>query len=170
MKRAVLLLIPVILAVIIFVPIENRVLYWGLYVVIFALVYAYHVMEEVVPLPDIEKSLNCKDFFHIKCGYIKINGDRADLVKGLMVIYSGTVLFYVRATARGGVKLIQSVPGEQIETYVLCKVDDYHAGIQFELSGGQEMKFTGKKFAQNEAEIRKALGWPQEEKKEPEEG
>ena len=167
MKKAVLYAIPLILAVIIFVPIAERVLYWSLFALMFILVYLYHVMEEVVPIKAVEKSLSSTDFFRLKCGYIKTKGDKAELRKGLFVIYAGTILFYVRASWKGGAVIEQSVSGEAIESYTMCKVDDYHPGLLLTLNGGDEVKFTSRKFASLEKEIRVALGWPEEEKKEP---
>lgn len=169
MKKLVLIAIPAILAVIVFVPISNRVLYWSLFAVIFVLVYLFHIMEDVVPMKDVAASLGTSDFFSLKCGYVKINGQKTELKKGLLVIYSGTVLFYVRAKASGGVTLVQSIAGEMIETYTLCKVDDYHLGVTFTLNGGEEVKFTSKKFQENEKAMRSALGWSEEVKQEPSE-
>ncbi len=169
MKKLVLFAIPATLAVILFVPISNRVIYYSLFALLFVFAYLFHIMEDVVPLKAVEENLGSKDFFCLKCGYISVNGQKADLVKGLMVIYSSTVLFYVRAGSKGGAKLAQTIPGESIESYAICKVDDFHPGIVFTLNGGDEAKFTSKKFSQVEAELRKALGWPEEEKSEPDE-
>lgn len=167
-KRIVLIAIPVLLALAIFVPIQNRVIYWSLFAAMFVLVYLYHVMEDVVPVKDVVKSLGTSDFFSLKCGYVEIKDAKAELRKGLMVIYGGTVLFYVRARATGGASLVQSIAAEAIETYTMCKVDDYHQGVTFTLNGGDEVKFTSKKIASMEKEMRAALGWPEEEKTNPE--
>lgn len=168
MKRIVMLAIPILLAIAIFVPIQNRLVYWSLFVLMFILVYVYHVIDEVVPVKDVEKSLGSSDFFRIKCGRVEIKGNSAQLRKGLLVIYSGAVLFYVRAKASGGAALAWSTMVENIETYTLHKVDDYHPGITFTLNGGDEVKFTSRKIASLEKEVRSALGWPEEEKTNPE--
>ena len=55
MKKIVTLAIPALLAVIVFAPIENRILYWSLFVVLFALVYVYHIMEDVVPMKAVSE-------------------------------------------------------------------------------------------------------------------
>lgn len=170
MKRAVMLAIPAILAVIVFVPIGNRILYWSLFVLMFILVYAFHIMEDVVPMKDITAQLGTDDFFSLKCGYVKIiNGQKAELQKGVMVIYAQTVLFYVRAKASGGARLVQSIPAETIDTYTLCKVDGYHQGVTFTLNGGDEVHFTQRRFRDVEADMRTAIGWPEEEKVQPSE-
>lgn len=168
-KRAVLIAIPVILAVIIFVPIQNRVLYWSLFPLMFLCVYLYHIMEEVVPVKAVVKMLGSDSFFSLKCGLVKVSGDKAELRKGLFVIYSGTVLFYVRDNWKGGAKLELTVPVEAIESYTMCKVDDYHPGLLLTLNGGDEVKFTSRKFAAAEASIRSALGWPEEAENGPQE-
>lgn len=169
MKRAVMLAIPAILAVIVFVPIDNRILYWSLFLVMFALVYAFHIMEDVVPMKDIVAQLGGQDFFSMKCGYVKIiNSQKSELQKGVMVIYAQTVLFYVRAKASGGAKLVQSIPAETIDTYTLCKVDGFHKGVTFTLNGGDEVHFTGNRFSSVESRMREALGWPEEVKTQPE--
>ncbi len=167
MKKIVTLAIPALLAVIVFAPIENRIIYWSLFVFLFILVYIYHVIEDVVPMNAVSESLSSNDYFSLKCGYISVNGNRADLIKGVMVIFSGTILFYVRASAGGGARLAQTIAGESIENYTIGKVDDFHQGICFTLGGGEEVKFTGRKFAQQEKEMRKALGWPEEAEIEP---
>ena len=167
-KRIVLIAIPVLLAIAIFVPIQNRVIYWSLFAAMFVLVYLYHVMEDVVPVKDVVKSLGTSDFFSLKCGYVEIKDAKAELRKGLMVIYGGTVLFYVRAKASGGAKLVQSIPAETIDTYTLCKVDGFHKGVTFTLNGGDEVHFTGNRFSSVESRMREALGWPEEVKTQPE--
>lgn len=168
MKKIVTLAIPALLAVIVFAPIENRILYWSLFVVLFALVYVYHIMEDVVPMKAVSESLSSNDYFSLKCGYISVNGNRADLLKGVMVIYSCTVLFYMRSGAGGGAKLVQTIAGESIENYTIGKVDDFHQGICFTITGGEEIKFTSRKFAQVEKELRMALEWPEEVEIKPE--
>ena len=51
----------------------------------------------------------------------------------------------------------------------MCKVDDYHPGLLLTLNGGDEVKFTSRKFAAAEASIRSALGWPEEAESGPQE-
>ena len=54
LKKTVLFLIPVLLLVIVFVPIMNNLVYWSLYVVLFALVLIFWLLEDTVP----EKSIS----------------------------------------------------------------------------------------------------------------
>ena len=49
LKKTVLFLIPVLLLVIVFVPIMNNLVYWSLYVVLFALVLIFWLLEDTVP-------------------------------------------------------------------------------------------------------------------------
>ena len=107
MKKLVLIAIPAILAVIVFVPISNRVLYWSLFAVIFVLVYLFHIMEDVVPMKDIAASLGTSDFFSLKCGYVKINGQKAELK--------------VRASILGiqdKVTFVGNIPNDQVKDYL----------------------------------------------------
>ena len=161
-KKLVMFSIPILLLVIVFVKIENQILYWSLFLLLFLLVYIFHILEDVVPEKDVEKKLGTSDFFRLKCGYIIIKGQKAELLKGLFVIFSEQVLFYRRAKATGGAELITSFPVERIEGYEIGKVDDFHPGITFTLSGGEEVKFTSKKFSIEEKAIRKAFKWPEE--------
>lgn len=161
-KKIVMISIPLLLLVIVFVRIENQILYWSLFVLLFLLVYIFHILEDVVPLKDVEKKLSTSDFWSLKCGYIITKGDKAELLKGLLVIYSGQVLFYRRAKASGGAELVYSFPVESIEGYEMGKVDDFHPGVTFTLKGDTEVKFTSKKLQSEEKSIRKAFGWPEE--------
>lgn len=159
LKKIVMISIPLLLLVVVFVPIENRILYWSLFVVLFLLAYLFHIMEDVVRLKDVQKKLGMEDFFNEKAGIIVIQDNKAELLKGMIVIFNGQVLFYRRAGGTGGAVLTNSFPVDTIEGYEIGKVDDFHPGITFTLNGGEEVKFTSKKLAQREADIRKALGW-----------
>lgn len=161
LKKLVMISIPLLLLVIVFVRIENQILYWSLFLVLFLLVYIYHLLEDVVPEKDVEKKLSANDFWRLKCGYIVVKGEKAELLKGLLVIYSGQVLFYRRAKASGGAELVYSFPVDSIEGYEIGKVDDFHTGITFTLAGDAEAKFTSKKLPAEEKAIRKAFGWPE---------
>lgn len=161
-KKLVMISIPLLLLVIVFVRIQNQVIYWSLFVLLFLLVYIFHVLEDVVPLKDVQKKLGSTDFWSLKCGYIVTKGEKAELLKGLLVIYSGQILFYRRAKASGGAELIYSFDSESISSYEMGKVDDFHQGVVFTLSGGDEVKFTSKKLPSEEKAVRKALGWPEE--------
>lgn len=167
MKKAVLYAMPVVLAVILFVPVGGRAFDLALFALLFVLAYVFHVMNDVVPVKDVEAALGTKDFFSIKCGMVKVNGDKAELVKGLLVIFSQTVLFYTREKASGGAALMQTFSADQVDTYTLHKVDDFHQGVTFTLQGGDEVKFTSKHFQEREEEMRTALGWPGKAENEP---
>ncbi len=163
LKRIAMLLIPVIILIVVFAPIGRGVLYWSLFALMFLIVYLVHIMEDLVPIKDVTAKLGTSDFWSIKCGYIKTNGTQADLLKGLLVIYSGQVLFYRREKSTGGAKLVYSFDVLSIEGYTIEKVDDFHPGISFQV-GEENIKFTSKNFSKQEKELRKALGWPEEEK------
>lgn len=159
LKKIVTLLIPVLLLVIVFAGIENRILYWSLFLVLFLLVYLFHLMEDVVNIKDVRAKTGDGDFFYEKAGIIVVEGNKAELLKGMLVIFNGQVLFYRRAKSTGGAALSSSFAIEEIEGYEIGKVDDFHPGITFTLKGGDEVKFTSKKISGREGEMRKALGW-----------
>ncbi len=163
LKRIAMLLIPVIILIVVFAPIGRGILYWSLFALMFVLVYLVHIMEDLVPIKDVISKLGTSEFWSIKCGYIKSSGNQADLLKGLLVIYSGQVLFYRREKSTGGAKLVYSFEVSAIEGYTIEKVDDFHPGISFNV-GEESIKFTSKNFSKRENELRKALGWPEEAK------
>jgi len=158
LKKLVSLCIPALVLVIVFVPIENQVLYWFLYVILFALAGLYFVLNSLVTDKMVEKELGSSDFYSVSAGVIETNGQKAILVQGRFVICQGMALFYVRKRAGGGVTLKDSFPCESVRNYTLKKVDDFHPGIEFEVDGG-EKAFTGKKFSSSVDALEKALGW-----------
>lgn len=157
-----------VVGVIVFAPIGRGVLYWALFALVFVLFALWRVMEESVSRKAVKAALGATEFFSVKSGMVKVNGNRADLVKGVVAVYSGMVFFLVRAKATGGAKIDYSFDTAEISTYTLGKVDDFHAGITFALAGGEEVKFTGKEWAKSEKSLREALGWPEEGVQNPE--
>ena len=162
LKRFVLVLLLLTFTVIMFVPIQNRVIYYSLYLLMIVWVILFKFLEDSVSLKEIQKKLGKSDFFSIKAGYIYMDGPVCVLSKGLMVIDEGNVLFYKRDKATKA-KLEYSFPVDSIDGYSLGKVDEFHDGITFSVEGEKgAVKFAGKDFAAREKELRKAIGWPEE--------
>lgn len=161
LKRFVQLAIPVVLLVIIFGKIENRIIYWSLFLLIFVLIYLFHIMEDVVSAKMIEKTLGTKEFWSIEAGYIVTQKNNAILQKGRLVVYEGQMMFYKRGKDIGGVSLLYSLPVDTIEGYTLEKVDEFHPGVRLATSNG-DVCFTSSKIAKEEAAFRESLGWGDE--------
>lgn len=162
LKKLVLLLLVLTFAVILFVPIQNRIIYYSLYLLMIGWVVLFRFLEDSVSLREVERKLGSKEFFSIKAGYIFMDGPVCVLSKGLLVVFEGNVLFYKRDRVAKA-KLEYSFPVDSIEGYSLGKVDEFHTGITFEVEGEKgEVKFAGKDFALREGELRMAIGWPEE--------
>ncbi|MCR5732423.1 MAG: hypothetical protein K6G51_05750 [Sphaerochaetaceae bacterium] len=162
LKKFVLLLLFLTFAVFMFVPIQNRIIYYGLLPLMMFWALIFHFLEDSVSLKELKRKLGKEDFFSIKAGYIFMDGPACILTKGMLVINEGNVLFYKRDKGNKA-KLIYSFPVDAIIGYTLGKVDEYHPGVTFTVEGEKgEVRFTGKDFASREGEFRKALGWPEE--------
>ncbi len=162
LKKLVLVLLLLTFTVIMFVPIQNRVIYYSLYLLMIVWVLLFKFLEDSVSLREVERKLGKSDLFSIKAGYIYMDGPVCVLSKGLLVVDEGNVLFYKRDRATRA-KLEYSFSVDSISGYSLGKVDEFHLGITFTLDDGRnEVKFEGKDFQKRERELRKAFGWPEE--------
>ncbi len=159
MKKLVLFLMPVMLFIIVFIPIKNNFVYWSLYLVLFALFFAFYYLDSVVKDKDIKAYLNATDYWSVKAGYIKINGNNSDIINGRLVIYKNIVYFFKRSGGKEKVILLKNFPVSDIATYTINKVDDFHEGIVFSLNNGEEVLFSSKAIKNDEEGLNRALGW-----------
>ena len=97
MKKLVLFLMPVMLFIIVFIPIKNNLIYWSLYLVLFALFFAFYYLDSIVKDKDIKSYLNTTEYWSVKAGYIKINGNNSDIVNGRLVIVKNSVFCTVNS-------------------------------------------------------------------------
>ena len=159
LKKTVLFLIPVLLLVIVFVPIMNNLVYWSLYAVLFALVLIFWLLEDTVPDRSISAYLKGADYWSIKAGVIKNNGQTAEIIGGCLVISGGRLYFMKRKGGKAGVEVLREVPVSSITGYTLKKVDGYHDGIAFTLESDDEILFVSRSIAKEEKALLKALEW-----------
>ena len=163
LKKLVLLLLFLTFATLMFVPIQNRVIYYSLFPLMMIWVLLFHFLEDSVSVKEMKRKLGKEDFFYIKAGYIFMDGNAAILTNGMLVIDNGNVLFYKRDKSTKA-KLVYSFPIDSVIGYTLGKVDEYHFGVTFTVEGEKnEIRFAGKDFASREKELRVALAWPEEE-------
>ena len=132
---------------------------WTLFVLAFGGALFY-LMTAYISEKMVRKALKDDKAFTVKAGLIR----EAEMLSGILSISNGMVMYHVRKSDMGGVKLVWSADVSQIETYSMGKVDEYHWGVSLKLSGEESPRlFSSKKIGSMEADFRKALGWPEED-------
>ena len=95
--------------------------------------------------------------FLYKCGYIS---SKTELKAGVLSIDEENIEFFIRQSDLGNIRAVLSIRKDDIDSYSIKKVDDYHMGIEFFLKDDDKtIKFTSKKIKDEEENIKKALGW-----------
>ena len=162
MKRLVLLLLLAVFGVFVYYAAFKYRIIWPLIFPLMALVAIYYVITSVVTRKMIEKVRGKEDFFYQKCSMIIKDG--TELQGGAMAVTGTEIVFYARASEKGGVKPVWSCFVSVLEGYTIKKVDTHHHGIALSVAGeDKEILFTSKDFGKNEKAFRAALGWPEEQ-------
>lgn len=161
MKRAVLLAILIVFGVFVYNAAFRYRVILPLIIPLLILVAVYYIITSVVTRKMVEKARGDSSFLLIPCSMIIKDG--TELLGGALAVTSTELVFYSRASEKGGVRPSWSCFVPSIEGYTLKKVDDHHPGLSLSVAG--EMKpvlFTSRKFAKMEKEFRAALGWPED--------
>ncbi len=119
---------------------------------------AYYVMEDVVTEGMVKKATGEDFFFSFKGGYIK-QSNATTFSKGRIVVTPTEIRFYKRNKDIGGCLLLYSCFVNELKSYSLGKVDEFHTGITFTLNSDEEVLFASKEIVKKEAELKKVLGW-----------
>ncbi len=161
MKRLVLLLILIIFGIFVYFAAARNVIIWPLVIPLLCLVAVFYVITSLVTRKMIEHVRGNGDFYYQRCSMIVKDG--TELLGGALAVTANEIVFYSRASAKGGVKPSWSCFVQALEGYTIKKVDDHHPGIALSVKGEtKEVRFTSKNFQKTEKELRKALGWPEE--------
>ena len=164
MKRLILLAILAIFGVFVYYAAFRSTLLFPLLLPLAVLVAVFYVVTSLVTKGMIEKVRGEGDFLYLRCSMIVRNG--TDLLGGALAVTPTEIVFYSRASERGGAKPSWSCFTASVEGYTMKKVDDFHPGVSFAIKGEtDEIRFTSRRIAKEEKEFRKALGWPEEESK-----
>ena len=159
MKKLLLFLMPVMLFIIVFIPIKNNLIYWSLYIVLFALFFLFYKLDTTVKQKDLEAFLKGRPYWSIKAGYIKINNKTPDIYNGLLVICDDKLIFVKRGSGKKRVETLIEIDISEISTYTIGRVDDYHEGITFTLNNKEELQFSSKSIKNEEEALNRALKW-----------
>ena len=123
----------------------------------------FYVMTAFISDRMVRKGLGDDSAFTVKAGMIR----ETEMVAGVLSVSNGMLMFHVRKSDLGGVKLSWSAEVSSIESYSMGKVDEYHMGVSIKLEGEESPRlFSSKRIGASEAEFRKALGWPEEDNSE----
>lgn len=161
MKALVRIAIPALVLVIVFVRIKNQVLYYSLFLLLFALAGAYLIMEDYLSKGMLEKATGEKGLYSFSAGFLESETTQ-NIVKGRVAVTRTEVRFYARAGASGGCRLLWSTASGEISGYSFDKVDSFHPGIILNLGEDRRIRFTSRSIAKDEASFRTALGWEAE--------
>ena len=161
MNRTILLLILLVFGVFVYFIAFRGILVWPLIIPLAVLVALYYVVTSLVTRKMIEKARGEGSFFYLKASLISRDG--TSITPGAMAVTDNEIVFYVRRSAKGGVRPMWSCFVQALDGYTIKKVDDRHPGIVLSLAGEEsEVKFASRSIAGEEAAFRKALGWPEE--------
>ena len=159
MKKFVMILMILLLFVVVFIKIENDVLYYSVFALLALLALVYYYISDYVNVKDITKELKSDNYFVIKAGIVKTDARGANLVKGVLVIYSSMVLFYARKSSMGGVRVLDSFSLEELKEYTVNAFDKNDKSISFTLLSGEVKKYSCRTIAEKENELREAMGY-----------
>ena len=159
MKKLVLILMIILLFFVVFIKIENDIIYYSVFALLTLLSLVYYYITDYISIKAISKELKSEDFFVIKAGVAKTDPRGVNLIKGALVIYSSMVLFYVRKSSFGGVKVYDSFALDQLEEYTIDNPECMYKGISFKLTNGSVKNFAGKTIKEKENELRIAMGY-----------
>lgn len=161
MKRLVLLLILIIFGFFVYYAAAKSMVIWPLIFPLLLLVAVYYVITSLVTKKMIERVRGTEDFYCQRCSMIVKDG--TELLGGALAVTDNEIVFYARASEKGGVKPSWSCFVSALEGYTIKKVDDHHQGLALSVKGEtKEVRFTSKAFQKTEKEFRAALGWPEE--------
>lgn len=131
---------------------------WTLFVLAFGGALFY-LMTAFISEKMVRKAIGDDDAFTSRAGMVR----ETELLTGVLSISNGMVMYHVRKSDMGGVKLVWSADVSQVESYSMGKIDEYHNGVSIKLHGEDAPRlFSSKGIGAREAEFRKALGWPEE--------
>lgn len=120
----------------------------------------FYIMTAFISEKMVKKALGDGDAFTVKAGMIK----ETEMVAGVLSVSNGMLMFHIRKSDLGGVKLTWSAEISTVESYSMGKIDEYHMGVSIKLVGEESPRlFSSKKIGGMEGDFRKALGWPEED-------
>lgn len=158
------LLIALNFGVIVYFMTFKSMIVWPLFLPLFILVAVWYVSVFVVTEKMVRKVRGDEDFFFSRCQIIDENNQ---MVYGAIVITNNELVFYKRKSLKGGIEISWTTFSGSVESYRMEKVDDYHPGVTLSIVGDtRPVKLCSKKIFGDEKSFRKALGWPEEEKRE----
>ncbi len=151
-----------VIAYIVYTSLYKGYILWPLLVLMAFLAAVYYVTTSLVTYGMVKKMISDDDpDFIIRSGYIEKNGK--DLTSGVLVVSRGRICMFARKGDLGGCRPVFEAAVDEVESYSIGKVDDYHMGLSIDLKKkAGPYRFTGRKFAGREAEFRNALGWGEE--------
>ena len=161
MKRLILLAILAIFGVFVYYAAFRSALLFPLLLPLAVLVAVFYVVTSLVTKGMIEKGRGEGDFLYLRCSMIVENG--TSLLGGALAVTPTEIVFYSRASERGGAKPSWSCFTASVEGYTMKKVDDHHPGLSLSIAGEErEICFASRSFQKNEKAFREALGWSPE--------
>ena len=159
MKKLVMILMVFLLFVVVFIKIENTLLYYSVFALLALLGLIYYYITDHISIKAISQELKTSDFFVIKAGIVKSDPRGLHLIKGALVVYSGLVLFYTRKSSAGGVKVYDSFSLDELSEYALDNYSKTQNGISFTLNSGEVKKYSCAKILEQEKSLRSAIGY-----------
>ena len=153
-----LFLILAVFAVFVYFASFRGMIIWPLMVAELPLVAIFYVITSVVTEKMIRKQRGDETFMYVKASMI--SSDSANLLPGALTITKSEIIFYSRKSAGGGVMVSWSCSVPEVSEYNLGKVDGFHKGVSFTLTGREEpQKFVSNSIQKREGELKSALGW-----------
>ena len=117
----------------------------------------YYVTTSVITRKMVEKGLGKKASFALAAGIVSADG--TSITPGMFIVSDDMLLFYKRKGDLGGVSIVWSLSVSSLGSYSIGKIDEHHIGIEIKDNREESVKFSSRKFPQEEGAFRKALGW-----------
>ncbi len=117
----------------------------------------YYVMTSVVTKGMVNRKEK-KDTLSARAGLV----DSDNLIPGRLAFDSGRITFYRRKGDLGGVTAEFSIRTEDLESYSIGKINEYHSGIRLKSIDGREYSLKSSAIIRDEKTFSDALGFTPE--------
>ncbi len=119
----------------------------------------YYITTSVLTKGMVEKKEGSKDIVSYRAGLVSGN----NLVPGRLVLSDGRIAFYRRKGDLGGAVEVFSVKSEDLASYSIGKINEYHSGIRINSKADETYEMKCKEILQNEALFRSMMGLAEED-------
>jgi len=134
----------------------GRVLYYGLFPVLFVLVWVFYRIAYYVSEKEVRKASDEEFSYSLFCAMVPPLGE-GDLIRGRLIVTSTQLIFF-RKDGSNPVKEVVRIPIAELTGFSLGRVLSVRNGITFQQKE-QEIKFVLSRAHKKKEALSAALGW-----------